>query len=75
MKVREVREVVCQLQAFHGRYDAKEAVQALRELADFLEPHDDQAVAAFVKRLKPDRQATGRRKRTQGTGRRQMDQE
>ena len=64
MKVSEVREVVRRLQAFHSRYNAKETVLALRELADILEPYDEQTVAAFAKRLKPSRQAAGRRQGT-----------
>jgi hypothetical protein len=67
MKVREVREIVCKLQASHSRYNAKETVQALRELAAILQPYDDQTIAAFAKRFEPNRQPTSRR---QGTRRR-----
>ena len=64
MKVGEVREVVCRLQAVHNRYEgAKETVQALQELARLLEPYDDQTVAAFAKHFKP-RQRAGSTQRT-----------
>jgi len=57
MTVREVREVVRWLEAKHARYDERETVEALRELAAILQPHDDQTVSAFVKRVKNGRQA------------------
>ena len=70
MKVREIREVVCRLQALHSRYNAKETVQVLGELATILKGHDDQTVAAFAKSFQQSRQAVNGRSKKQQTRRR-----
>jgi len=46
------REVVRRLEARHARNDEQGKVQALRELAAILQSHDNETVAAFVKRFK-----------------------
>ena len=51
MKVREVREVVNQLEASASRRNAADTVRALGELAAILEPYDDQTVAMFARRF------------------------
>jgi len=69
MKVLDVRGIVCQLQASHSRYEASETVQALRELAGILAPHDDQTVTSLVKGLKQGRQTVDRRSNRRRTQR------